>query len=278
MKKIKKSKNFTRAKPKPWKKQKITNRFMFNKVFTNNSEACKRLLEILLGIPIAKISKPKGEYQIEGSGPENHTVRFDVYTKDRHHLYEIEMQTVVENDLPERARYYQGMMDVDSLKTGQPYTDLKDSIIIFICTFNPLKNAKPKPILIFKNIDIEDKETELNDRTTKFFFNVQEYAKITNNEELKGLLKFFCEDKPETEFTNSLNELVKIARKNERWRQEYMTYERWQYYERLHGKEEQKAEDEKRFAAITAEKDALLNSKDAEIAELKAQLAKALQK
>lgn len=274
-----------------WSKQTITNRFMFNKIFTNNPETTKRLLEILLDIKIAKIKKPQGEYQIEGSSPENHAVRFDVFTKDNKHLYDIEIQTEFEDDLPERSRYYQSMMDVDSLKTGEPYKALKDSIVIFICTFNPLKNAKPKPIRIFKNIDVKDKETELNDRTKKIFFNVKEYAKIINNEELKNLLKFFCKNKAESEFTNSLNELVKIAKKNERWRQDYMTYERWLYYQRLHGKEQwmekglaegkakglaeglaegkaqQKAEDEKRFAIITAQK-------DKEIAQLKAELAK----
>lgn len=201
-----------------WSKLTITNRFMFNKVFTTNTEACKRLLEILLNIKIAKIEAPKGEYTLEGGSIENRGVRFDVFTEDDNHLYDIEMQTVEETDLPERARYYQDMMDVDSLKAGEPYSRLKDSVVIFICTFDIFKNIEPKPVRIFKNMNIEDKQTELNDRTKKIFFNINEYDKIKNNKDLKALLKFFSKNKTETEFTNSLKELVKIAKQNERWR------------------------------------------------------------
>ncbi len=262
-----------------WSNQKITNRFMFNKVFTTNSEACRRLLEILLGIKIVKIKKPQGEYTIE-SNIENRGVRFDVFTEDNKHLYDIEMQTVEETDLPERVRYYQGMMDVDSLKTGEPYSKLKNSVVIFICTFNPFKNAEAKAVRIFKNIDIEDKQTELNDRTKKVFFNVKNYDKIQNNNELKGLLKFFAKNKAETEFTKTLTNLVNLARKNERWRQDYMTYERWQYYERQHGIKEgeaigiakQKAEDEKLLRQTVAQKDAEVARQAKRIAELEALL------
>lgn len=75
------------------------------------------------------------------------------------------MQTTIEDDLSERARYYQAMMDVDSLESGKPYKDLKNSIVIFICTFDPFEKRRPK--YEFRNIDVHDHETELNDRTTK---------------------------------------------------------------------------------------------------------------
>lgn len=266
-----------------WENLTITNRFIFNKVFTNNPDACRQLLEILLGMKIARIQKPQGEFVIEGN-IENHAVRFDIFTKDKNQHYDVEMQTTIEDDLPERARYYQAMMDVDSLESGKPYKDLKNSIVIFICTFDPFKKQRPK--YEFRNLDIHDRETELGDRTTKIFFNVNEYDKIQDDEALKSLLKYFSQNKSEDGFTDSLTNLVKIAKKNERWRQDYMTYERWQYYERQHGIKEgyeegvqtgiaqgisqgiakQKAEDEKRIA-----------SQALEIAELKAQLAKLTQ-
>lgn len=260
-----------------WSRVTITNRFMFNKVFTTNIGACRRLLEILLETRIRKIKKPQGEYLIE-KNIENHAVRFDVFTEDKNHIYDIEMQTFYEDDLPERSRYYQSMMDVDSLKSGQPYKDLKSSVVIFICTFDPVGDRQAK--YVFENVDVQNEKfdsdgnrifVELGDRTKKIFFNVNQYDKIKNNGELKGLLKYFSKDKAETSFASSLTELVKIARKNERWRQDYMTYERWQYYERQHGISQQKAEDEKLIAQKDAE-NARLNER---IAQLEKQLAKA---
>lgn len=256
---------------KKWENLTITNRFMFNKIFTTNIDFCKKLLEILLGFKIVEIKPPQSEYVIEGN-IENRAVRFDVYTEDKNHLYDIEMQTTKEDDLPERVRYYQSMMDIDSLPSGRPFKDLKNSIVIFICMFDPFSKNEPK--YIFRNIDIKNKTTELNDRTSKVFFNVKAYDKIKEDAELKGLLKFFSENKSETSFAGLLKELVKVAKKNERWRQDYMEYERWKYYTEQEGVRkgiaQQKAEDEKLIANVTAQKDAEIQRLQAELAKLRA--------
>lgn len=240
-----------------WSQQNITNRFMFFKIFSTYSTACKRLLEILLHTKIAKIDYPLGEKDFEAD-IDSHAIRVDVYTEDKNHVFDIEMQTTLEDDLPERSRYYQALMDVDKLKSGEPYKNLKDSIVIFICTFDPFDSKKPK--YEFKNIDITNGKLELGDRTTKIFFNVNEYDKIKDDKELKSLLKYFSSNTSESSFTNSLNELVKKARHNAQWRQSYMTQERFEYYAKQQGIREgieqgfaqgiikQKAEDEKLLA------------------------------
>ena len=45
-------------------------------------------------------------------------VRFDVYTQGDNRIFDIELQTANEGDLPKRARYYQGVIDVDNLPEG----------------------------------------------------------------------------------------------------------------------------------------------------------------
>lgn len=260
---------------KDWSEQTITNRFMFYKIFSTYPDACKRLLEILLGIKIARIEYPLGEKDFEAD-IDSHAIRVDVYTEDENHVYDLEMQTEYEGDLTKRARYYQALMDIDKLKSGEPYEKLKDFIVIFICTFDPFKHISDKKAkYVFRNLDVENSKNELNDRTTKIFFNVQEYAKITDDEELKQVLKYFCSSKTSSDFTLSLDNLVKIARHNSEWRQTFMTRERFEFYAEKHGYDKgiqtgiakQKAEDEKQIKLQAAE-----------IAELKAQLAKALQK
>lgn len=54
-------------------------------------------------------------------------VRFDVYTQGDNKIFDIELQTANEGDLPKRARYYQGVIDVDNLPEGVDHKKLKDS-------------------------------------------------------------------------------------------------------------------------------------------------------
>ncbi len=64
--------------------------------------------------------------------------RFDVYVKDGSgRCFDIEIQTSHLIDLAKRARYYQGVMDVDNLMAGEDYKDLKDSYVIFLCLGAP---------------------------------------------------------------------------------------------------------------------------------------------
>lgn len=257
------------TKIKFWEEQTITNRFMFYKVFTANPDVCKQLLEIILGIKISKIDYPLGEKDFEADA-DSHAIRVDVYTEDENHVYDIEMQTDYEDDLPERSRYYQALMDIDKLKAGEPYSKLKNSIAIFICTFDPFKKQRAK--YVFRNLDINEHETELGDRTEKIFINANEYDKIQNDDELKFLLKYFVSNKAENSFTNRLAKCVDEARHNSEWRQTYMTRERFEYYAEKHGYDkgvaQQKAEDEKRLA----KKDAEIASQAKRIAELEALL------
>ena len=60
-------------------------------------------------------------------------IRLDVFVKDTDRMFDVELQVTNTKELPERARYYQGVMDVDSLKAGQKYKELRESHVIFIC-------------------------------------------------------------------------------------------------------------------------------------------------
>ena len=47
------------------------------------------------------------------------------------------MQNTDEKNLPQRSRYHQAEMDLSSLKPGQDFKELKPSVIVFICSFDP---------------------------------------------------------------------------------------------------------------------------------------------
>ena len=46
-----------------------------------------------------------------------------------------------DEELAKRMRYYQSQMDADHLARGKDYVELKKTIIIFICPFDPYKRG-----------------------------------------------------------------------------------------------------------------------------------------
>ncbi|MCR4578853.1 MAG: Rpn family recombination-promoting nuclease/putative transposase, partial [Treponema sp.] len=99
---------------KPWNELTFADNFIFCKVMLDE-ELCKKFIEILLGIKVAKIEYLNTENQIENYY-DSHGVRLDVYVKDSDRIFDIEIQTGDYDDLLLRARYYQGASDVATTK------------------------------------------------------------------------------------------------------------------------------------------------------------------
>ena len=99
----------------------FTDDFMFCKVLTANPDLCHRLLELILDVRIAKIALPESQKSVDPAY-RGHGVRFDVYVEDDiGTVYDIEMQVVLTPGLAKRLRHYQGMIDVEALKSGEDY-------------------------------------------------------------------------------------------------------------------------------------------------------------
>ena len=200
----------------------FTNSFIFSKVMTNNPELCKELTETILGTRIKEIVKaPDREFPIEitedGKG-----VRFDVMFEDDDSVYDIEMQSYMDIDLPKRSRYYQSMSDLRQLEKGASYSKLKKSYIIFICTFDLFGEGLPK--YTFTNVCKEKKDLQLGDDAIKIFVN----PKSIVDDETLGLnefLKYVEDGKANGPLTQKIEDEVRIARLNKNWRAQYMTYQ-----------------------------------------------------
>lgn len=108
-------------------------------------------------------------------------IRLDVYVKGTDKVFDIEMQATDTKELPERARYYQGVIDVDCLDSGQLYKSLKDSFIIFICV--PDIFSRGLPVYTFENLCHQDTTIPLGDRTLKYFFISENCDKLLNEEQ-----------------------------------------------------------------------------------------------
>ena len=195
-----------RALEEKWEKATLANNFIFYKVMRHHLDACKHLIEMLLKIEIEKMEMHNEEVieiDFDSKG-----IRLDVFVKDKNKMYDIELQATDTKELPERSRYYQALMDLDTLKSGQTYKELKDSHIIFICLDDIFK--KELPVYTFEYICEEDGKTKLNDRAIKHFFIAETCARMIEDEEIRSFFQFLISNKP----SNGMFNFSKRARSN----------------------------------------------------------------
>ncbi|MCR4579780.1 MAG: Rpn family recombination-promoting nuclease/putative transposase, partial [Treponema sp.] len=152
-------------------------------------------------------------------------VRLDVYLKDEDKIIDVELQAHPKPAIGKRARYYQSMIDIDSLMKGQDYLNLKDSYILFICKFDPFKdesgNSLGLPCYTFKNTCHENSIVNLNDNSIKVFYNANAY-KEEKDERIQKLLHFICTNEPgEDDFSKRLAGLVEKMKDDEKFRSLY---------------------------------------------------------
>ena len=204
-----------------WEELTFANNFLFCKIMESEPELCRQVLEILLHKKISRLRKPETERTMQES-LNSKSVRFDVYTRDSRHIFDIEIQTTSNRNLPKRARYYQSIIDLDNLSKGEKYSKLKDSYVIFLCLEPPFK--KVKPVYYFENMCRDNPEIKLNDRAYKVFFNASEYDRMKNDDE-KAFFRFLLGQKADSELTKSLEKKVRFAKKNMKWRKQYMTWQ-----------------------------------------------------
>jgi len=119
----------------------LSDDFMFWHVM-DDEEIMTHTLEHLLKIKISRIEKvqPQRVFDIE---PDSKGIRLDVFVEDDlKNRYAIEMQKSTTYNLPRRSRYYHSMMDLDLMSKGEEYENLRDSVVIFICDFDPFAGKK----------------------------------------------------------------------------------------------------------------------------------------
>jgi len=192
---------------------------MFGTVM-RDPKLCKPLLEAILNIKIKRIEYPEQQKVID-TRYDSKSIRLDVYMTDKNQtVYNIEMQTTDNKNLPKRMRYYQGMIDLNILNKGKDYEELNKSFVIFICTFDPFE--KGRYIYTFQNICREDTKILLKDESIKVIVNVNGTIGNISNE-LKAVLDYIAKGIANTEYTKSLDVAVQRVKNDEEWRRDYMT-------------------------------------------------------
>ena len=196
---------------------------MFQAVL-RDPEICAELVERLLHVKVNHVDYPKLEKQI-APYYSSKGVRLDVYLKDTDKVIDVEMQSSPQEALGKRTRYYEAMVDIDSLLKGQDYTELKDSYILFICKTDPFKDDDEKhfglPCYTFRNICAENNYVELDDKSLKVIYNSSAYEK-ESNEKIRDFLKYIYTNEPgEDDFSKRISAMVEKIKDNDKFRRDY---------------------------------------------------------
>ena len=202
---------------KPFEELTFADDLMFCKVMEHES-LCRPFLEMLFSAQIDKITYLSSQNTVTTNLGAK-TVRLDVLVKDKDGTsYDIEMQVGNEYNIPKRMRYYQAVLDVAFLDKGYSYKALNNSIIIFVCLFDPIGNDRA--VYTFENICIEDKNIPLQDGTKKIILNSKAF-KRADNQELQGFLQYVKTGKATTDFTRRIEQMIQTVKRNELARKEY---------------------------------------------------------
>ena len=206
-----------------YEKLTIRNKFMFGKV-TQNPVIAQKMADLLTPVEIGAVTEAEREKFLQHRSTSKY-VKLDMYLEDENgRVVDTEMQNksnnkMVQEELPLRIRYYQGMIDQEILSTGTDYIFLKETYIIFICTYDPF--GKGKYVYHFHMTCDEDENIQLHDKMNWIFYNTT--ADLSEAPEgIKKFLSYVENEAAEDEFTRLLDKEVKNARLNEEWRSEYL--------------------------------------------------------
>ena len=211
---------------KEFKSLTFTNDYMFSRVNETHPNISKGKIRIVTKIELTKYQLLKSQSVLN-----NHfdakSVRYDVFVKSLKKHFDIEMQTIKDKDIIKRARYYASTMDIDSLTKGKKYKDLPDSIIIFICLYDPFPPFN-KPIYVEKGRLFTDEkdiseDTKYNNGCVKIYVNTKADLDLIEDEDLKALLLYLNTGKVTDEFTKEIAEGLDETRNSKKEVRRYMT-------------------------------------------------------
>lgn len=214
-------------KKKTLKELTIKNNFMFGAVMCDEDN-CKEFLEMVLHIPIERVEVSKEKSIVYH--PEYKGVRLDVYAKDEHNThYNVEMQAIRKKALGKRARYYHSQIDMELIRSGEDYTKLPDTYVIFICDFDPF--GESKYCYTFANQCLEVSGLNQMDGSKSIFLSTKGKNKADISEKIANFLEFVEADLSESEgsfedeFVKKLQKSVQHVKESREMEEYYMNFE-----------------------------------------------------
>ena len=204
---------------KPVEELVFSDDFMFGAVM-REPDICKGVLERLLKIKIDRIEYTDLQKHISPFYSKK-GVRLDVYVSGSDKVFDVECQSYKIEDIGKRTRYYQAMIDTDSLMKGAVYSELKESFVIFICLDDPFCNELPT--YTFERECKENKDVKLGDMTHHVIFNAAAYGK-EQDPNVRAFLSFVKNNMAEDEFTRGISNMVQTKKFEQTFINDYLAW------------------------------------------------------
>lgn len=218
-----------------WKKLTLADDFIFSRVM-QNVEICKEVLELLLKINITKIEYPTVQ-KVFQSLKNSKGIRLDVYVQETggQRVFDIEIQTLITKEEALRARYYQGMLDLDNLLKGNDYTELPQTYIIFLCMKDPF--GLNLPVYHKQSFIDPDNRHSYDDKTKKIFYNVGRYQDV-EDPKIRRFLGYLKKKETSDKLTRRLDQMVEELKAIEMGFSDYIAIRQREFDWLRQGKEE----------------------------------------
>ncbi len=201
----------------------LRNDFMFTAVMQQET-ICQMFLQELLGLPIERIQYVDKQKDLSDT-PEYHGVRLDVYLHDESGtVFNVEMQTASNDDLPRRARFYQGAIDRKELKKNEKYSSLSESYVIFVCNIDFFHAG----LAVYERTSqLKGTDIIYDDGSHVFFLNSQ-YQTGNASAAILEFLDMVRTDDMAREYQTPLGqqtkEEIEAVRSDHNWEVSYMTF------------------------------------------------------
>ena len=203
---------------KPIDELTFTDDYMFKEVVTRNLNIAKKIVEFALKRKVKDIHLAGTEVEKQGSYLTKKT-RYDVLLEGEDAWIVIEMQTEKKTDYPLRIRTYHVHLAEEDMKLHKDYKDMKENIVIFICTEDYF--GEKQPVYTFGTMETT-LHLPLDEKRTTIFINPDG---DTDDEEIKAFLKYLKEGTVTDDFTKEIEDTVTEIKDNQDFRGSYMTLE-----------------------------------------------------
>lgn len=169
----------------------------FNRFFKDNDRDFSFLISTIIGKELIA-EKPTIQHMYPNL--KHHSAIMDAVAKDKDgNIYDVEVQSIDEENILQRARFYSAALDFNLLNKSQDYKDMSESYVIFITSFLPLKIDEPL-LRSDRVVKSDTKSYDFNDGSHIIFVNGRIKGNRTKLERL--IHDFHCKN-PEDMYNES---------------------------------------------------------------------------
>lgn len=204
-----------------WARADLSDDFIFNKTFLDPALTKELLKRVLPTLRIRKIKILNTQHELVTTHDAK-GLRFDIYAEDdqgRH--FDVEMQVLNKHNLPQRIRFYQSTLAMDSYERGEDYIQARNAYVIFFCCFDPF-DCGQQWYRVRRNID-NGPSYHIADGETTLCFDVTSLQRAVSPA-LQNLLDLIAGRQVEGDdnFVVQLRKRINYVKQNRKWRREYM--------------------------------------------------------